>query len=135
MRISDWSSDVCSSDLGLKASGRHDLFLAELAPGSTVAGVFTRSRFAGAPVLWCRKALPQGRVRALVVNSGNSNAITGLAGDRTVEHTVEAAAKLFGCSTHEVFVASTGIIGQPMPPAQSSRNRPTVYRKTVVQGK
>src|SRR3546814_5543854 len=90
MRISDWSSDVCSSDLGLKASGRHDLFLAELAPGSTVAGVFTRSRCAGAPVLWCRKALPQGRVRALVVNSGNSNAFTGLAGDRTVEHTVEA---------------------------------------------
>ncbi|MEI6557428.1 MAG: bifunctional glutamate N-acetyltransferase/amino-acid acetyltransferase ArgJ [Rhodospirillaceae bacterium] len=101
---------------GIKYQNRSDLMVAELAPGTTVAGVFTRSRTASAPVDWCRGALAGGRARALVVNSGNSNAFTGRQGVLTVAATVEAAAGLLGCPPTEVFVASTGVIGQPMPP-------------------
>ena len=60
---------------GIKYQDRTDLMVAELAPGTTVAGVFTRSLTASAPVEWCREALPGGRARAMVVNSGNSNAL------------------------------------------------------------
>src|SRR6185436_11529237 len=61
---------------GIRYAGRDDLMLAELAPDSSIAGVFTRSLTAGAPVLWCRDCLPSGKVRGIVVNSGNSNTFT-----------------------------------------------------------
>jgi glutamate N-acetyltransferase/amino-acid N-acetyltransferase len=99
---------------GLRYKGRDDLMLAEFAPGTTVAGVFTRSLTASAPVLWCRHALAGGSARLLVVNSGNSNAFTGKLGVASVERTVEAAAKAIGCKKKEVFVASTGTIGVPL---------------------
>jgi glutamate N-acetyltransferase/amino-acid N-acetyltransferase len=102
--------------IGLKKNGGRDLMLAELAPGSTIAGALTRTLCPSSPVDWCRHALKGGRARAIVVNSGNSNAFTGAAGDRTVHDTVEAAAGLFGCKHSEVFVASTGVIGQPLAP-------------------
>ena len=101
---------------GLKRSGAKDLMLAVLAPGTTVAGVFTRSLCTSAPVDWCRTALPGGRARAIVCNSGNANAFTGKAGDTTAERTAEAAAALFGCAEREVFLASTGVIGVPVAP-------------------
>jgi glutamate N-acetyltransferase/amino-acid N-acetyltransferase len=88
--------------------------LAELAPGTTVAGVFTRSLTASAPVLWCREALKGGSARFLVVNSGNSNAFTGRAGVASVKRTVDKAAAVIGCKPEEVFVASTGTIGVPL---------------------
>jgi glutamate N-acetyltransferase/amino-acid N-acetyltransferase len=99
---------------GLRYKGRDDLMLAELAPGTTVAGVFTRSLTASAPVLWCREALKGGSARLLVVNSGNSNAFTGSAGVASVKRTVDKAAAVAGCKPHEVFVASTGTIGVPL---------------------
>ena len=99
---------------GLRYKGRDDLMLAELAPGTTVAGVFTRSLTASAPVLWCREALKGGSARLLVVNSGNSNAFTGSAGVASVKRTVEKAASVTGCKPSEVFVASTGTIGVPL---------------------
>ncbi|MYJ70166.1 MAG: bifunctional glutamate N-acetyltransferase/amino-acid acetyltransferase ArgJ [Rhodospirillaceae bacterium] len=101
---------------GLKRSGAKDLMLATLAPGTTVAGVFTRSLCSSAPVDWCRAALPGGRARAIVCNSGNANAFTGKAGDTTAERTAKAAAALFGCAEQEVFLASTGVIGVPVRP-------------------
>ena len=101
---------------GLKRSGAKDLMLATLAPGTTVAGVFTRSQCQSAPVDWCRAALPGGRARAIVCNSGNANAFTGKAGDTTAERTAKAAAALFGCAEQEVFLASTGVIGVPVRP-------------------
>ena len=73
---------VAGAACGLKRTRSPDLFLAELDAGTTVAGVFTRSRCFSAPVAWCREALSRKRVRAIVVNSGNANAFTGLAGDR-----------------------------------------------------
>ena len=100
---------------GIRYTGRYDLMLVELAPGSTIAGVFTRSLTAGAPVLWCRECLAGGTVRAIVANSGNSNTFTGRAGKELVEATAEAAARLLECDPRQVFISSTGVIGEPPP--------------------
>ncbi len=87
-------------------------------PGTTVAGVLTRSKTASAPVDWCRAQLGKGKARALVVNSGNANAFTGVRGRDAVQLTVEAAARAADCRTEVVFVASTGVIGEPMDTTQ-----------------
>jgi glutamate N-acetyltransferase/amino-acid N-acetyltransferase len=100
---------------GLRYKGRDDVLLVELAEGTTAAGVLTRSTTASAPVLWCRKALRGGDARALVVNAGNANAFTGGAGEHAVEQTVEGACVVLGCRPNQVFVASTGVIGEPLP--------------------
>lgn len=102
---------------GIRYAGRDDLMLAELVPDSTIAGVFTRSLTAGAPVVWCRDSLPGGKVRGIVVNSGNSNVFTGRAGKQVVETTAATTARLLGCDPKEVFICSTGVIGEP-PPAE-----------------
>jgi glutamate N-acetyltransferase/amino-acid N-acetyltransferase len=94
-----------------KAKGVHDLMLAEFAPDTTAAGVYTRSLCPSAPVEWCRKILPGGKARGLVVNSGNANAFTGNKGDRTVEATAKAAAEILGAKPGDIFIASTGVIG------------------------
>ena len=105
---------LAAGAIGLHYRDRDDLMLVELAQETTVAGVFTKSETAAAPVDWCRKALAGGVVRALVVNSGNANAFTGAAGMEAVERTVEATADLFPCRPSTVFVASTGVIGGPL---------------------
>jgi len=94
---------------------RDDLMLAELAPGSTVAGVLTQSLTAGAPVLWCRECLTAGQVRGIVVNSGNANVFTGRAGKEAVEATADTVARLLACAPQQVFVSSTGVIGEKLP--------------------
>lgn len=95
---------------------RPDLMLTVLDEGTTVAGVFTLSLTASAPVERCRWALKtgKGKARALVVNAGNSNAFTGRLGEEAVDATVSAACNLVGCKPEEVFVASTGVIGEPL---------------------
>ncbi|MCK5273753.1 MAG: bifunctional glutamate N-acetyltransferase/amino-acid acetyltransferase ArgJ [Alphaproteobacteria bacterium] len=98
-----------------KAKGVHDLMLAEFSPGTTAAGVYTRSLCPSAPVEWCRGILPGGKARGLVVNSGNANAFTGTKGDRTVEATAKAAAEILNARPREIFVASTGVIGNILP--------------------
>jgi glutamate N-acetyltransferase/amino-acid N-acetyltransferase len=100
---------------GIRYTDRDDLMLAELAPGSAIAGVFTRSLTAGAPVVWCRECLAGGKVRGIVVNSGNSNTFTGRAGKEVVEATATTAARLLGCEPKQVFISSTGVIGEPPP--------------------
>ena len=102
---------------GIRYLGRDDVMLAEMPPGSTVAGVFTRSLCTAAPVDWCRHALAasSGRGRAIIVNSGNANAFTGAAGYRVAEHTAESVAGALGAQAHEVLVASTGVIGEDLP--------------------
>jgi len=99
----------------IRYKGRDDVLLVELAPDTAVAGVFTQSRTAAAPVLRCRENARKGVARALVVNSGNANAFTGKQGERSVERSVAVVAVLLGCSEREVFVASTGVIGEPLP--------------------
>ena len=100
---------------GIRYTGRNDMMIAELAPGSTIAGVLTRSQTPGAPVDWCRACLPGGTVRALVVNSGNANVFTGRAGREVCERTAATAARLLGCEPRQVFISSTGVIGEPPP--------------------
>ncbi|MCG8358353.1 MAG: bifunctional glutamate N-acetyltransferase/amino-acid acetyltransferase ArgJ [Kiloniellales bacterium] len=100
---------------GLRYRGRKDVALFDFAPGTSVAGVFTRSKTASAPVEWCRQALAGGRARALLVNAGNANAFTGRAGEASVARSVEALRGLLGCRKREVFVASTGVIGETLP--------------------
>jgi glutamate N-acetyltransferase/amino-acid N-acetyltransferase len=100
---------------GIRYQGRIDLMLAELAPGTAVAGVLTRSTMPGAPVDWCRRILPGGSVRGIVANSGNANVFTGRSGAALVARTAAATAALLGCSAEEVFVSSTGVIGEHLP--------------------
>ncbi len=107
---------------GVKYAGRDDLLLILLEPGATLAGVLTTSRTASAPVLWCRGNLDGGRARVIVVNAGNANAFTGEAGERTVRETARAAAALAGCDPREVFIASTGVIGEPFEAALLTRH-------------
>ena len=75
---------LASHACGLRYQGRTDLMVAELAPGTTAAGVFTTSKTASAPVIWCRGVAKGGRARAIVANAGNANAFTGKAGVATV---------------------------------------------------
>ncbi len=104
---------------GLTYANRADLFLAALDPGTTVAGTFTRSLCPSAPVEWCRSLLAggDGSARAVVCNAGNANAFTGRAGDTAAELTAETIAAALGCSPREVFLASTGVIGETLDPA------------------
>ena len=113
----------------IKYQGRTDLMIAQLASETTVAGVYTRSLTASAPVEWCRKALGGGQAEALIVNSGNANAFTGKAGEASVERTVEAAADLFFCRPSKVFVASTGVIGEPFPDEKLTAALPKAMEK------
>jgi glutamate N-acetyltransferase/amino-acid N-acetyltransferase len=99
---------------GIRYPNRTDLMLAVLDPGTTVAGVLTRSKTSSAPVLWCRQNLPKGTARALVVNSGNANAFTGKRGAEATRMTAAAAAAAVGCAADEVYVSSTGVIGEPL---------------------
>ncbi len=119
-------SDVSLADVGLacagvsagiKASGKPDvaLFVAERAVAA--AGVFTMNAFSAAPVRLSRAHLARtgGRVRAIVVNAGNANACTGERGERDALAMCELTARLVGCAVEEVLVASTGVIGVPLP--------------------
>ena len=100
---------------GIKYPNRTDVVLALLAPGTTTAGVLTRSKCPSAPVDWCREKLKSGKARALVVNSGNANAFTGRTGRAATALTAKLAAEAANCSTSEVLLASTGVIGEPLP--------------------
>ena len=100
---------------GIRDKDRTDVFVAELSAATTVGGVLTQSLTAGAPVELCRAHLEKSRARVLVVNSGNSNTFTGRKGVAVVDATVEAVTKAFGCERHEVYVSSTGVIGEPPP--------------------
>jgi glutamate N-acetyltransferase/amino-acid N-acetyltransferase len=100
---------------GVKYKDRTDVLLAILAPGTQVAGVFTRSKTASAPVEWCKTQMRNGEARALVVNSGNANAFTGKAGFEGVHAVARSAAAIVGCKAQDVFLASTGVIGEPLP--------------------
>jgi glutamate N-acetyltransferase / amino-acid N-acetyltransferase len=100
---------------GYKAWDRADLTFATLDPGTTVAGVLTRSRCPSPEVDWCRRALVLGRARAVVVNAGNANAFTGGRGQAAVEAIAAGVARHLDCQPSDVFVASTGVIGVPLP--------------------
>ncbi|MFI0843888.1 bifunctional glutamate N-acetyltransferase/amino-acid acetyltransferase ArgJ [Mesorhizobium sp. IMUNJ 23232] len=105
---------IATAEAGIKYKGRTDLLAMVFDEGTTAAGVFTRSKCPSAPVDFCRQNLSGGKARVLVVNSGNANAFTGKKGRETTRMTGEAAAKAAGASAGEVFLASTGVIGEPL---------------------
>jgi len=100
---------------GIKYAGRDDLLLVTLDRGTTVAGVFTRSATASAPVQWSRKVAGSGKARAILINSGNANTFTGAQGAADVSSTAAMAARTAGCRPRDVLIASTGVIGEPLP--------------------
>lgn len=106
---------LATAKAGIRYPDRYDVMLMCMSPGSSIAGVFTTSRTASPPVEWCRENLKGGLVRAIVVNSGNANAFTGATGREIVRETAKQTAELLNCGASEVFVASTGIIGEPPP--------------------
>ena len=102
---------------GSRYRGRDDALLVQLDKGTAVAGVLTRSKTASAPVDWCRANLGRGRARAVLVNAGNANAFTGARGMKSTKELGRSVAGVTGCRQHEVFIASTGVIGEPLDPA------------------
>ncbi|POR44814.1 bifunctional glutamate N-acetyltransferase/amino-acid acetyltransferase ArgJ [Methylobacterium sp. V23] len=105
---------LATAQAGIRYSGRTDVLYVALAAGTQAAGVFTRSKCPSAPVDWCREALGSAGARALVVNSGNANAFTGLRGREAVTLTARIAAEAAQCRPEEIFIASTGVIGEPL---------------------
>jgi len=111
---------LATAEAGIRYKNRTDVLLAVMDKGTAVAGVFTKSKCPSAPVEWCRAKLKgggsskKGLARALVVNSGNANAFTGKTGRASTALTAKIAAKAVGCSESEIFLASTGVIGEPL---------------------
>jgi glutamate N-acetyltransferase/amino-acid N-acetyltransferase len=105
---------LATAEAGIRYKNRTDVLLAMMDKGTAVAGVFTKSKCPSAPVEWCRAKLKGGKARALVVNSGNANAFTGKTGRSSTALTAKIAAKAVGCSESEIFLASTGVIGEPL---------------------
>ena len=103
---------LATINCGLKYKNRDDLLLVELPENTAVAGVFTKSSMAAAPVQFCRQNLTQKKARALIVNAGNSNAFTGVGGAQATKKIADEVAKLLNCNLSQVFMSSTGVIGE-----------------------
>ncbi len=105
---------MATAAAGIKYKNRTDVLMMVFDKPAAVAGVFTRSRCPSAPVDHCRRNLGHGIARAVVVNSGNANAFTGAKGVAATDLTAKSAAEAVGCSEREVYLASTGVIGEPL---------------------
>ena len=125
-------SSVCAK---IKPSKKLDLTLIELVEGSSFSGVFTKSETRSSPVRWCEKALQErkknsssGKI-AILVNSGNANTFTGGHGATAVDETVEMVSRYLDCDKKNVFVASTGVIGEVLPVEKIIDNIPNLCRQ------
>ena len=114
---------------GVRYPGRTDVTLALFDSPAQVAGVFTRSKCPSAPVDWCRAKLKGGLARAVVVNSGNANAFTGHRGLSAVEEIAAAVAKATGAPAEQLFMASTGVIGEPLEASRITRVLDTLVKE------
>ena len=122
--------ELKTGKVGKHYGSRHNLLMAILTPGTTVAGCLTKSSTASAPVVWCRRHLPLGEARALVVNAGNANVFSGNSEHQVVHNTAQQAATLLGCRPEHIFVASTGIIGTSIPATQIADALPSLVTDT-----
>ena len=113
---------IATAKAGIKYKNRVDLMAMVFDEGTAVAGVFTRSKCPSAPVELCREHLSGGKARILVVNAGNANAFTGKKGRHTTAVAATAAAGAAGCAEDEVFLSSTGVIGEPLDPSHFERH-------------
>ena len=105
---------IATAAAGIRYADRTDVLLAVFDGNTSVAGVLTRSKCPSAPVDWCRTHLKGGRAAALLVNSGNANAFTGKHGREATRLSAQLAARAIGCPSSQVFLASTGVIGEPL---------------------
>ncbi len=122
---------MTTASAGIKYKNRTDVLLMVFDKPAAVAGVFTRSKCPSAPVDFCRKNLAHGSARAVVVNSGNANAFTGLKGRQATELTAKSAAAAVGCGENEVYLASTGVIGEPLDAAKFAGVLDTMAKEAV----
>jgi len=111
---------MATAEAGIKYKGRTDVLAMVFDEGTEVAGVFTRSKCPSAAVDYCRSNLPGGKARLLIVNSGNANAFTGKKGRETTAMTGKAGAAAAKCKENEIFLASTGVIGEPLDASRFS---------------
>jgi glutamate N-acetyltransferase/amino-acid N-acetyltransferase len=118
----------------IRYRAREDVMAMAFPAGTTAAGVFTKNRCPGAPVEWSRAALKGGKARGLVVTSGNSNVFTGRAGRETCARTAEEAARILGCKPREIFLASTGVIGERLPTEKLVGALPKVFAAVAEAG-
>lgn len=118
---------MATASAGIKYKNRTDVLMMVFDKPAAVAGVFTRSKCPSAPVDFCRANLPGGVARAVVVNSGNANAFTGVKGREATALTAKSAAAAVGCSESEIFLASTGVIGEPLDATKFSGVLDTLY--------
>lgn len=125
---------MVTAQAGIKYKDRTDLLLMTFDEGTTAAGVFTKSLAPSAPVDWCRKQLPKHTARALLVNSGNANAFTGRKGFAAVQSSAEALMKVLSIETHEIYLASTGVIGEPLPHEKIEAALPAMPKGLVDSG-
>jgi glutamate N-acetyltransferase / amino-acid N-acetyltransferase len=125
---------LSAGEAGVRYKDRTDVLLVTFAPGTQVAGVFTKSKTSSAPVDWCKANVKAGSARALVVNSGNANAFTGKAGFEGARQIAESAAAIVGCKPGEVFMASTGVIGEPLPAGRITRILGTLAQEGAAGG-
>ena len=121
---------------GIKYQNRPDVMLAELAPGTSIAGVFTQSATRSAAVLDCQKklGLPAAEGAAILVNSGNANAFTGHRGMASVSALSKALADQLELPESRVFTASTGVIGEPLPHEKISTRMPELISDLDAEG-
>jgi glutamate N-acetyltransferase/amino-acid N-acetyltransferase len=105
---------ISTANCGIKYKNRDDLLLVAFDSPANVAGVFTQSSMPAASVVWCKKNIAAGSAKALVVNAGNANAFTGKAGEETVLQTAAKTAEALKCKPQEVFISSTGVIGETL---------------------
>ncbi len=103
---------ISTINCGIKYKNRDDLLLVAFDQPANVAGVFTQSSMPAAPVTWCKKNIASGKAVALIVNAGNANAFTGKIGEEIVNKTVDKAVEVLGCAPQQVFISSTGVIGE-----------------------
>ena len=106
---------LAATAAGIRYQGRDDLLLIELAEGGNCAAVFTRNAFCAAPVTVAREHLSKGKVRYLLINSGNANAGTGALGLQAAVATCRVLADAAGCASSQVLPFSTGVIGEDLP--------------------
>lgn len=130
-RFGDGSTSIAGTvfavaETGMKYHGRTDAFLTAFPAGASVGGLFTQSACPGAPVDWCREILDEGKARGLFVNAGNANVFNGEEGFLAAEQTARLAADGIGCAPKEVFLASTGVIGEPLDTTAFGRSLPTM---------
>ncbi|MBW8016637.1 MAG: bifunctional glutamate N-acetyltransferase/amino-acid acetyltransferase ArgJ [Planctomycetes bacterium] len=120
---------------GVKRSGKPDIGVIVCLGGAKAAAVFTTNKVFAAPVSICKKHVKSGKVFAAVVNSGNANACTGTKGFNDAIEMCSTTARLIGCDPHHVLIASTGIIGEPMPIAKVTRGIKKAFEKTSDSAK